>query len=356
MKRIVQLIPAHHEADAIGQHIRTLDAYFRSIGWESYIMALDADPSLSSITEIATPEKIKSLEPAYWVYHYALPSTLTAMFSLAKGKRILIYHNLTPPEYFIPWNPSLGYLTLMGRKELQILKNHIDWAVADSLFNASELKALGYSHVDVMPILIDWETYPEPSFLAREQYIDPFYTYWLFVGRVVPNKKVEDLIRTFFWYRKYHDMATRLLIVGKLNNTPRYVQWLIKLREALHLEPQDVSFLGPVPYADLATLYRETNLFITLSDHEGFCLPILEAMYFQTPIIAYAAGAIPETLGKGGALVCTRDPIMLADFIHDYLNHRARSSQQAHEQQVQLERFEPLSHLIQFKEKLETLT
>jgi len=143
--------------------------------------------------------------------------------------------------------------------------------------------------------------------------------------------------------------------VGKLNNTPRYVHWLMALREALHLEPQDVSFLGPIPYDDLAALYAGTDVLITLSDHEGFCLPLLEAMHYDTPIVAYTAGAIPETLGPAGALVSTRDPIVLADFIDDFLRHRARSSALERSRQYQLERFEPLSHLIQFKEKLETL-
>ena len=355
MKRIVQLVPAHHETDAIGQHIRTIHTYFQSIGWESYIMALHADPGLQAITLKAEYDRMRELEPAYWVYHYALPSTLTALFTTMQGKRILIYHNLTPPEYFLPWNPSLAFLTLTGRKELHYLKDHTDWAVADSLFNATELNQLGYEHVDVMPILIDWDNYPTPSPIAREQYFDPFYQYWLFVGRVVPNKRLEDLIRTFFWYRKFYNLATRLFIVGKLNNTPRYVYWLTELREALHLEPQDVSFLGPVPYEDLAALYAGADVLLTLSDHEGFCLPLLEAMHYDTPIVAYAAGAIPETLGPAGALVSTRDPIVLADFMDDFLRHRARSSAFERFRQNQLERFEPLSHLIQFKEKLETL-
>lgn len=355
MNKLIQMIPTYHRYDAIGQHIRTIHRYFSSLGWDCRIMALDTDYDLTSGILHADATTVAEEGPAYWVYHYALPSAMTLLFSQAQGKRILVYHNLTPPEYFIPWNPSLAFLVRSGRLELKSLLRIVHWSVADSQFNAQELEEMGFHSVHVMPILIHPTEYPEPSSIALKQYFDPDYQHWLFVGRVVPNKKLEDLIRLFFWYQKVHHQATRLFIVGKLNNTPRYVHWLMDIRSALHLEPRAVSFLGPVSYEDLAALYKGADLFITLSDHEGFCLPIVEALHYGTPIMAYAAGAVPETLGKAGDLVFTRDPAILTERLKEFIPHGKNSPKLNQEREKQLEKLDPLPYLIQFREYLETL-
>jgi glycosyltransferase involved in cell wall biosynthesis len=354
-RRIVQLVPAFHQEDAIGQHIRTIHDYFQAVGWESFIVALQADPTLASTVTPWSPDLARQWAGAVWILHYALPSVLTEFFKQAPGRRVLVYHNITPPEYFLPWSAELAFLAQAGRRELQGLREFTDWAVADSHFNAEELRAMGYDAVDVLPILVDWSRYPAPSPWAASTYIDPFYDYWLFVGRVVPNKKVEALLRLIFWYRKFYRNSTRLLVVGKLTNTPRYVQWLYALRAALHLTAQDVAFLGPLPYEDLAACYAQASLFITLSDHEGFCLPVLEAMHYGTPVVAYAAGALPETVGPAGALVYTRDPIVLSEWLEDFLERHRRDPSYRTIQQAHLQKFEAGPYLIRFREQLEVL-
>ncbi len=355
VQRVVQLVPAFHCEDAIGQQIRTLHKFFQQTGWESHIVALDADPELADQVTLWTPELAHTWRGAIWILHYALPSPLSTFFRQVEGPRVLIYHNVTPPEYFLPWAPDLAYLAWAGRQELVDLPHYVDLAIADSQFNASELQAVGFASVSVMPILIEWNRYPPPSELYHQVYFDPFYEYWLFVGRIVPNKRIEDLIRLVFWTRKYYHTATRLLIVGKRNNAPRYVQWLYELRSALHLSPQDVAFLGVVSYHELASLYTYARLFITLSDHEGFCLPVLEAMHYGTPVIAYAAGALPETVGHGGALVTTRDFTILSEWIPEYLQQVEQDPKHPERVHTHLAQFDPEPYLIFLRQQLEAL-
>ncbi len=353
MNKIVQLIPAFHTRDAIGQHILTLHTYFKELRYASCILTLEADPEVRHHATIFHPDHLEEWKGALWLYHYALPSSLSDVFRQATGKKILIYHNLTPPHYFLPWAPHLAQLMLHGRKELASFTPIIDGVCADSRFNASELEEYGYKDIFITPILVQWENYPEPSHITRQQYFDPAYENWIFVGRVVPNKMIDALIKVFFFYRKFYNMASRLFIIGKLSNTPKYVEYLVELRTALQLAPQDVTFLGPVDYQTLATAYASADLFITLSDHEGFCLPLLEAMRYKTPILAYARGAIPETLGTGGVLVATREPEMLAELIAQSLHKWKHSKHRVEGQQKQMNKFEPTIHLTQFKEYIE---
>ncbi len=300
--RIDQLVPAYHRGDAIGDEATCLRQHFRSQGYSSEIYRLNCDRDLESESSsfAAFPEPAPS---DIVILHFALPSPLTAAFRNLAAKKAIIYHNVTAPEFFSAFSGEMARLCRLGRAELRSLAPVVDFAMADSRFNAGELREFGFREAHVFPLFVDWAKY--------ERSIDPFVhrlfrddrTNILFVGRVVPNKKIEDLIKVAFYYKKYISPLVRLIIVGKTSSLPIYYHSLVRLADDFLLKPDEIRFAGHVPDAELFAIYRAADVFLSLSEHEGFCLPLVESMIFDVPVIAYDATAVPDTLGAAGILV-----------------------------------------------------
>ena len=150
----------------------------------------------------------------------------------------------------------------------------------------------------------------------------------MFVGRVIPNKKFEDVIRAFHAYRTRHNPRSRLLLVGSYGGFERYLAMLHAL--VARLGTPDVHFLGHVSNEELTALYDVADLFLCASEHEGFCVPIIEAFHKRVPVLAYAATAVPATMDGGGVLYDTKDPFEVArlmDAVLDDAGSRTRCSQ-----------------------------
>ena len=130
---------------------------------------------------------------------------------------------------------------------------------------------------------------------------------FLFVGRIVPNKKIEDHIKLAEHYKRYVDEQYRFVFVGKTDATPRYYAAIRALLERYRMPQGRFIFTGPVPDEDLATYYRTASVYISLSEHEGFCVPLLEAMAADVPVLAYASTAVPDTLGGAGVQFAPKD-------------------------------------------------
>jgi glycosyltransferase involved in cell wall biosynthesis len=300
--RVDQLVPAFHRGDAIGDEAAHLRQFFRSRGWSSEIYRLTCDRDLERESRefSAFPEP----EPEdVVILHFAVPSPLTGALRRFSCKKMIIYHNVTAPEFFRGLSEEMVDLTRRGREELRSLAGAVDLSLADSRFNAEELTDLGFKEVHVFPLFVDWAKYEKPMNAFLHKFFRDGRTNILFVGRVAPNKKIEDLVKVVFYYKKYISPLVRLIIVGKTSSLPVYYHSLVRLADDFILKPDDICFTGHVPDEDMFALYRASDVFLSLSEHEGFCLPLVESMIFDLPVIAYNSAAVPDTLEGSGILI-----------------------------------------------------
>jgi glycosyltransferase involved in cell wall biosynthesis len=241
---------------------------------------------------------------------------MTEAFAGLFGAKILQYHNITPAAFFAPYDPGLFRLAALGRRELATLAGRVDLALGDSDFNRRELEALGFERTGVMPIAVNTARITDaPPRPALERILSDGLINILFVGRIVPNKKIEDHIRLAELYKRYIDSYYRFIFVGRYDGLPRYYAQVRALVEEYQMLPDRFWFTGPVPDEDLAAFYRWSDAYVSLSEHEGFCVPLVEAMAADVPIVAYAAGAVPETLGGAGLLFAPKDLEVAAELL-----------------------------------------
>jgi glycosyltransferase involved in cell wall biosynthesis len=242
------------------------------------------------------------------IFHFALPSPMTEAFARLDGRRVLQYHNVTPAAYFAPYDPALFRLAALGRRELSTLVGRVDLALGDSEFNRQELAALGFTPTGVLPIAVDTARVTRAvSRPALEQILDDELVNFLFVGRIAPNKKIEDHLRLAEHYKRYVDAYYRFIFVGRFDVVPRYYSMIRALMSEYRLLDDRFLFTGPIPDEELAVYYRHAAVYVSLSEHEGFCVPLLEAMAANVPVLAYAAAAVPDTLGGAGVQFAPKD-------------------------------------------------
>jgi glycosyltransferase involved in cell wall biosynthesis len=337
--RIDQWLPAAHRGDAIGDEAIRIRDVLRDAGASSEIYALDIDEDAE---EDVLPWEDKR-ENDVTILHFALPSPMTEAFARLSGtKRVLVYHNITPPEFFAGLDDELVRITRRGREELGSLADRTDLALGDSEYNRAELESLGFAPTGVLPILVDFEPYlrAEPSPVVEEMLSDGRANF-LFVGRVYPNKRFEDLARLAFFYKKYVSEDFRFLLVGKAGRMERYQQSVQALADRWGLRPSEFLFTGHVAFEDLVAFYRSSDVFVSMSEHEGFSVPLVEAMLFELPILAHARGAVPDTLGGAGVLFDEKNYEELAEMAHLLANEEDLRERVVAGQCERLKRFEP---------------
>jgi glycosyltransferase involved in cell wall biosynthesis len=297
--RIDQWVPTLHRGDAIGDSARLMRDAFRSWGHVADVYALELDSDLEG-----DGRRFEDWSPGgpddVVVLHYALPSPLTAALREHRGRRVLLHHNITPPEYFEGWDEEMVRICTLGREELATLVPHVDLGLADSEFNRLELEALGFSRTGVLPIYLDFRRYAEPPSPVLERMLGDGRTNLLFVGRVAPNKRPEDLIRLLGYWKRFISPSVRLVLVGKLPRRRDYFDALQALAYEEGFTPGEVVFLGHLSHAELLACYRVAGLFVSMSEHEGFGVPLVESMLMRVPVLAYSATAVPYTLGGAG--------------------------------------------------------
>jgi glycosyltransferase involved in cell wall biosynthesis len=339
--RVDQLVPAFHRGDAIGDTASHMRDFFRSQGFASGIYCLECDEGLEA--EAGPFAEFPAPGPGdVTILHFALPSPLTQGFARLKSRKILVYHNITPESFFAPFNTEMARICRLGREELAFLAPVVDLALADSEYNRLELPDLGYRKTGVLPLVIDFKKYARPmSSFVHGLYRDD-RTNILFVGRVAPNKRIEDLIRTTFYYKKYISPLVRLIVVGKTSALPKYYGSLVRMADEFYLRPEEIVFAGHVPDEEMFALYRASDVFLSMSEHEGFCLPLIESMVFDLPIIAYNSTAVPFTLEGAGVLINSRSLDMVGELV-DRAAHEGELRRRIIEgQRARLERFRKL--------------
>ena len=337
--RVTQLLPSVHSGDAVGDSAYEIHRALQAKGIESHILGVHIDAHLndravdfSRFAEFDTPDTIH-------IYHFAVPSPITYAFKEAKGRKMIIYHNITPPHFFERFSQELVTITATGRHEIKLLAETTDLGLADSEFNRLELVEYGYKTTGVLPILLDfskYETPPDQDVLDR---FDDDRVNILFVGRVTPNKKQEDLIKAFYCYKRFVNPEARLLLVGKYRDDEAYVTLLRELLAELRVE--DVYLIGHVTQAELNAFYKLADLLLCLSEHEGFCVPAVESMYFRLPILAYNCTALPYTLGNSGILINEKRYAEIAEMMQMIVEHSALREAILARQSARLAVFQP---------------
>ena len=301
-----QWLAAAHSGDAIGDSARRFRDLLRGIGHESELFALTIDDGLEGdVRPFGDPAARRG---DVTVLHYALPSPMTAAFASLDHGRVLHYHNVTPAAYFAPYDAGLFRLAALARHDLVTLVGHVDLALGVSEFNRQELESLGFAPTGVLPLAIDTARVTQAVRRpAIERLLDDELVNFLFVGRIAPNKRIEDHIFLAEHYKRYVDAYYRFIFVGRYDVVPRYYAMIRALIAEFRMLKERFIFTGPVPDEELAVYYRHAAVYISMSEHEGFCVPLVEAMATDVPILAYAAAAVPETLGGAGVQFSPKD-------------------------------------------------
>lgn len=308
--RVHQVLATLGYGDAIGHEVLGIQRALRGAGYESDIFVETADRRLEHLTTDYR-EMVGAIAPDdVLIHHFSIGSRASRTAYALPGRMALVYHNITPPEYFIGVHKDLVKLCFRGRRELTAYIARCEMALGDSEYNRVELASLGFPRTGTLPVVPDFVHLDVPPNTMTSDRFDDGWTNVLFVGRVIPNKKFEDVIRAFHVYRTRHNPRSRLLLVGSYGGFERYLAMLNGL--VARLGTPDVHFLGHVTNEELTALYDVADLFLCASEHEGFCVPLIEAFYKQVPVLAYAATAVPATMDGGGVLYETKDPFEVA--------------------------------------------
>jgi glycosyltransferase involved in cell wall biosynthesis len=317
-----QFVPTF-EPGAVGSHVLELQKMAWDTGWRAEIYSEHLHPELTGRGRFYREYEAAARPDDVCVYQMAIGSVV-ADFLLARSEPLVLnHHNLTPIRYLNSWDPGTTYGVTWGQAQLLQLAPRTALGIAVSTYNEADLKRAGFEHTTVVPVLVDLPAlagHDDPATDARlvrakrDGGAD-----WIFVGRVAPNKCQHQIIKSFAAYRRVYDPHARLWLVGGITS-PAYGEALGHFIEELGLA-RSVTLTGSVSQGALVSYYRHADAFVCLSEHEGFCIPLLEAMWHGVPIVALASSAIPETLGPAGILVPFTDgrqpsPGLVAAAVH----------------------------------------
>jgi glycosyltransferase involved in cell wall biosynthesis len=315
--RVDQVIPSLASRDAIGVHTVNLTRALRRAGVESDIFYGTCTPDMADVGRPIGALGRHNRE-RFLLYQASIGSPVFDTLIARDEPKLVNYHNITPAELLAPWEPGVAYEASLGRAQLARLAPRSVLAVADSHFNELELVDAGYSRTAVVSLLIDMtRAGPSPDHQATRRLaaakaaggID-----LLFVGKLSPHKAPHDLVKMLAVYRRVFDPLARLRLVGSPLGE-RYGPALAAFVHDLGLDDA-VEVTGSVDPSVLEAYLRGADVFVCASEHEGFCVPIVEAMGHGVPVVAYGTTAVPETVGDAGLLLATKDPLRFAAAVH----------------------------------------
>ena len=343
--RIHQLCARLQFGDAVTGQVLRMHELFTSWGWESHIHATANDETMAAYNEGLKAYRGKHMRArdSVLVYHLSVFDPNHRLYSGSRNRRVLIYHNITPPEFLDAYDSRLAEVCRKGRDLLPQLTG-CDLALGDSEYNRLELVEAGFpaEKTGVLPIIVDTAALDGEYNRALHAGLSDGKVNLLFVGRMVPNKRVEDLIDLFAVYRHRVNAFSRLLLVG----TTWSLRYNIELDERIRRYGLQGAVSVPgwswgVSDEDLRAYYRTASVFITCSMHEGFCVPLLESMHFKVPILARASAAVPYTLGGAGMTFRSMDLPLLAEATSELVNNAELRAALTEKGARRLEDFDP---------------
>jgi glycosyltransferase involved in cell wall biosynthesis len=297
---IHQLATSLSYGDAISDEMLEIQKALRREGHNSEIFIRFYEPRMAAhIKDFREYLRFSSPDNVV-IFHFSIGSPVSKMVFRIPDKKIMIYHNITPFDHFLDYHRILTRECYKGRLEIEQFVDKVDLALGDSEFNRRELEEVGYPRTGVQPLLLNFKKFDNPGNKVVKKTFDKDKFTILFVGRVIPNKKFENVIKTFYFYRKYFNPRSQLILAGDYRGMERYLSALFQLVDRLAL--QDVHFTGHIDFDELLSCFRSADAYLSLSGHEGFGVPLLESFYQRIPVIAQAAGAVEETMNGGGIL------------------------------------------------------
>lgn len=344
---IHQILPTISPCDAIGNEAFVIRDILRSWGYKSEIFAQNIHESITTANYLSEHKK-RSSKDNILIYHFSIGSDVSKYVMDAPDRKILLYHNITPPHFFYNINDNLALILGKGRDELKLLVDKIDVAFGDSEYNRIELEEIGYTKTGILPLIIDLSKYDKYNKGLIAKY-DDGWTNILFVGRIAPNKKQEDIIKCFYYYKAINPRS-RLFLVGGFNGCEVYYDYLQNLIKNIGIK--DIHFTGIVDFADLIAYYMLADAFLCMSEHEGFSVPLIESMHFDIPIIAYNSTAVPYTMGGAGILVNRKCYPEIAEMINLVVTDKELRKKIIKKQNIRLNDFNYEKAMELFKKQL----
>lgn len=301
-----QLLPVFSPRDAIGAAVLGMRSALRGAGFDSEIFAELIGSGLRREARPAAEIEVAVGDGDCVIYHLSIGSPLAAMVRRLRCRRAIYYHNITPAEMYVGINPAVVYWLRRGREDLAALAPLADVCMAPSHYSLGDLGAAGAQTSCLVRLPVDLQRFGAhaPRALSSPPTL-------LFVGRIAPNKRQDELIRYLATLHALGKTDTQLELVGYASDTDRYMLGLQQFAADLGVSTS-INFAGQCTDAALGRAYAEATLFVCASVHEGFCVPVMEAMSFGLPVVARRAGAVPETLDGAGLLLDTDDPIVWA--------------------------------------------
>ncbi len=336
--RMIQLLPTLSYGDGVGNDTLAIDRIIKELGYETKIYAENIDSRIGKglaekVEKMPRPDQNDRI-----LYHLSTGTALNEKLKDLPGKKLIIYHNITPAHFFKEYSRISYDLCESGRSAISQLRETADYCWADSGYNRQELLENGYScNIDVIPVVIPFVDYNrEPDKTILKKYNDDWVNL-VFVGRISPNKKQEDIIKTFFYYKNFINAKARLFLVGSYSGTERYYDRLCRYIKELKLS--DVYITGHIKFQEILSYYHLADVFLCMSEHEGFCIPLLEAMHFKIPIVAYAYTGVSETLADAGLTLKEKDCKVAAEMIRMILENNDLRNAIIEQQNKRLEDF-----------------
>lgn len=315
-----QFATALSYGDAISDEMIEIRKVLREKGVRSEIFTRYFDPRIvrerldyREYRKYSSPDNIV-------IFHFSIGSPVSKLFFRVPDKKIMIYHNITPHEFFVDSHRILTKECYKGRLEIKLFVDKVDLALSDSEFSRQELEAVGYSRTGVLPILMDFSKFDGKGDPVTQRLFADGKATILFVGRLIPNKKFEDVIKAFSFYKKHFNPDSRLILAGDYRGVERYFSSLLELTGRLSLS--DVHFTGHVEFSELLAFFDLADIYLCLSEHEGFGVPVLEAFYKKIPVISYNAGAVGETMNGGGVLLLEKDFFRIAALMEAIIKNK----------------------------------
>lgn len=351
---IHQVMETCSYGDAISNIGLNHRAELRQYGYESEIYAGRIHPLLSGDVKTIPQFREDLKKDDIIIYHLSIGSELSRIVFPLKNRLVLYYHNVTPPEFFKGFHDVLMKQCSLGRVELKAFVPRTDLAVVSSDHNKRELTAAGFKRSVTIPVPIHPERLMKNVSPSVERLYSDGKENILFVGRVIPNKKIEDVIKIFHLYKNQFGQKSRLFITGSYKSFEGYLDWLRRMVKKLGIK-DDVIFTGHVSDEELAAYYKIADVFLMMSEHEGFCVPLIEAFLWDIPVIAFEAGAVPETMRGGGILLARKDFSVIADLMNRLMTSRKFRNEVIESQQRAIKRYKEESDRITLPESIEKL-
>ncbi len=339
--RIIQVLTTISYGDAVGNDTLAIDKILKELGFETGIYAENIGKRIPKGVAFTIDDIPQLDKDDIIIYHLSTGSELNYKLSGYNGRKLVVFHNITPSNYFIGYNNILWNLCKSGLAGAKYLSDKVDYALADSSFNRDNLIDMEYNcKIDILPIIIPFEDYNKnPNQDIIKKYSDDGYVNILFTGRIAPNKCQEDIVAAFYQYHTKYNPKSRLFLVGNYEGLEKYYNHLKEYASMLGIEDY-VVFSGHIPFDEILAYYHIADLFLCMSEHEGFCVPLVEAMYFDIPIVAFDSSAIGDTLGGSGIMVKEKNPVETAGLIDYIFTHEDIKEKILRNQRERLEYFQ----------------